>query len=130
MEGHRGGSNIVEANDQNYKEIISRSKKVVAVLYASHCEHSRQALVALCGVAVMHNEMLFVKVEVRDMDDPPDKIKAQKIHDDAGIKRYPTFVAYENYIMKGTMVSEKSTPKEQFEAFEKFISDNFSQQAA
>lgn len=123
--GNRSLENIISATDKDYRNKLFRIEKAVSILYASNCSHSTAALDALFGIATIHRDVLFITVEIRDMKEPCESIKAREIHDQAGVIEYPTFVAYKNFVMKDKIVSKNSSAREQFRVLEKFISSNF-----
>lgn len=122
----RGPKNIISATDEDYHDKLFRAEKAIVVIYATNCKDSLAALFALPQIATEHENILFVTVKgVIKKPENQIQVIAQKIHDQAGVKEYPTLVAYENYVMKDKMVSEKSSIGEQSETFEEFISKNF-----
>ncbi len=123
---NRSLENIISATDKDYRDKLFRIEKAVSILYASNCSYSTAALDALFGIATIHRDILFITVEVRDMNEPCESIKARVIHDQAGVTEYPTIVAYRNFVMKDKIVSKNSSAREQFGVLEKFISSNFS----
>lgn len=115
--------NVIVADDGDFCSKLLRSKKAIAVLYASNCQHSKYAMDALSAAATIREDILFVAVEVKDIKSG--EIKAPKIHDYAGITHYPIFVAFEGFVMKDKEISKRVSEEEQSNALGQFISKNF-----
>ena len=134
MENREFGNVIHAKNEDRYQELISLfcrgNKKVVGILFASGCLHSIFALNVIYASAVIHEDIIFVTLEVAEIKDGSASVKAERVHQSVRIEKYPTFVVYSSdSTVKDKVESEKKSNKEQFIVLEEFISRNFSQSA-